>query len=317
MRSIEVGGPFPRVLEPTCGRGHFLEGLLDRPAPPREIRGFEIQPEHAEIARSLADRSGPTRLVVEVADLFQIDLERDLRWLESGPLLVVGNLPWVTTAALGASGGLNGPVRSNHRKLRGLDAMTGESNFDISEAIWLKLIRELAYESPTIALLCKSAVARNVLRAIQTANLPVTRATLWRVDAVRWFRAAVNACLLRVEVGPGPKATEAAVFADLHSVEPESILGIRRRQADRRHRRLPACRLRRRPMPADLATRGQARRQPGHGADPPRRWHASATSWAKSWTSKTNLSIPCSRGPTSPALDRSEPTDRSSSPSDR
>jgi hypothetical protein len=221
-----VGGPFLRVLEPTCGRGNFLEGLLDRPSPPREIRAYEIQPEHVDVARSLAHRLGPTRLDVQLADLFQLDLKRDLRWLETGPLLVVGNLPWVTTAALGASGGMNGPTRSNDRKLRGLDAMTGESNFDVSEAIWLKLIRELAFESPTIALLCKSAVARNLLRAIQTANLPVTKATLWRVDARRWFRATVDACLLRVEVGPGPKAVEAAIFADLGDEEPESTLGI-------------------------------------------------------------------------------------------
>ena len=221
-----VGGPYARVLEPTCGRGHFLEGLLGRPAPPREIRGFEVQPGHAEVARSLARPDGPTRLVVEAADLFRVDLARDLGWLEAGPLLVVGNLPWVTTAALGASGGLNGPPRSNTKKLRGIDAMTGASNFDISEAIWLKLIGELAHERPTIALLCKSAVARAVLRAVHVDDLPVTRATLWRLDALRWFRAAVDACLLRVEVGPGPRAIEAEVFGGLSDLEPGSTLGF-------------------------------------------------------------------------------------------
>ena len=227
LDALERSGGRPvRVLEPTCGRGHFIAELLDRPGPLREVRGFEIQPEHAEVARSLADRPGPTRLVVETADLFSIDLGRGLRWAESGPLLVVGNLPWVTTAALGASGGANGPARSNVRGSRGIDAMTGESNFDISEAIWLKLIRELAPEGPTIALLCKSAVARGVLRAIHADDLPVTRATLWRVDAFRWFRAAVDACLLRVEVGPGPKAVEAQVFGELSALEPESTLGL-------------------------------------------------------------------------------------------
>jgi hypothetical protein len=221
-----VGGPFTRVLEPTCGRGHFLAGLLARPVPPREIRGFEVQPDHAEVAQSLDRQAGPTRLLVEAADLFRIDLRRDLAWLEAGPLLVVGNLPWVTSAALGASGGLNGPARSNIKKLRGIDAMTGESNFDISEAIWIKLIRELAPDRPTIALLCKSAVARAVLRGVHLDDLPVSRATLWRIDAPRWFRANVDACLLRVEVGPGPRAVEAPVFADLSALEPESTLGF-------------------------------------------------------------------------------------------
>jgi len=219
-----IGERYARVLEPTCGRGHFLAGMLALAAPPREIRGLEIQPGHAEAARAL-DPSG-TRLVVRTADLFRLDLAREIPWVGSGPLLVVGNLPWVTTSALGASGGLNGPERSNVRGLRGIDAITGASNFDVSEAIWLKLIRELAPERPTIALLCKSAVARAVLRAVGRDGLPVTRAELWRVDAARWFRASVDACLLRVEVGPGPKAVEAAVHRDLRSAEPESTLGF-------------------------------------------------------------------------------------------
>jgi SAM-dependent methyltransferase len=220
------GGRPDRVLEPTCGRGHFIAELLDRPGPPREVLGLEIQPEHAEVARSLASPHHPTRLVVETADLFRVDLARDLDWRTDGPMLVVGNLPWVTASALGASGGVNGPSRSNVKGLRGIDARTGESNFDISEAIWLKLIRELSRESPTIALLCKSAVARAVLRAIHPAALPITRAAIWKVDAPRWFRASVDACLLRVELGTGPRATEAAVFERLSDIEPATTLGL-------------------------------------------------------------------------------------------
>jgi hypothetical protein len=66
------------------------------------------------------------------------------------------------------------------------------------------------------------------LQSIHSAHLPVTRATLWKIDAHRWFRASVDACLLRVEVGPGPKATEAAVFSKLGSEVPESTLGLDR-----------------------------------------------------------------------------------------
>jgi hypothetical protein len=227
LDALERIGERPtRVLEPTCGVGRFIAEILDRPEVPREVRGFEIQSEHTEIARTIVEPTGRTLVSIETADLFALDLRTDLRWVESGPLLVVGNLPWVTTAALGASGGANGPSRTNHRGLRGIDAMTGDSNFDISEAIWHKLIQELAHDRPTIALLCKTAVARAVFRAISSADLPITRATLWRIDALRWFRASVDACLLRVEVGPGPKATEATVFGGLSDREPESTLGI-------------------------------------------------------------------------------------------
>ena len=144
-----IGGRFDRVLEPTCGRGHFIEGIIGRPDRPGEIRGFEIQPGHAEAARTLG--APGVHLVIETADLFRLDLSRQIPWSGSGRLLVVGNLPWVTAAEVAASGGSNGPSRSNVRNLRGIDAMTGASNFDVSEAIWLKLIRELAPERPTIA----------------------------------------------------------------------------------------------------------------------------------------------------------------------
>ena len=224
-----IGARFARVLEPTCGRGHFLAALLDRPDPPREILGFEIQPEHARLAREATANPPPGVLArVEQADAFGLDFGRDLAWSTTGPVLVVGNLPWVTVAGLGASGGSNGPSRSNVRGLRGIDAATGASNFDISEALWIKLIRELAGQRPTIALLCKSAVARALLGAMETLDLPVAAATLWRVDAQRWFRASVDACLLLVEVDPArPRVAEVPVFADLLDDNPTSSLGVR------------------------------------------------------------------------------------------
>ena len=117
------GDRYPRCLEPTCGRGNFLRGMLNRPVPPMQVHGIEIQAEHADAAR-LRIGSPLVRTSIQTADLFLMDLGRDLAWSTTGPLLVVGNPPWVTTAAIGASGGSNGPVRSNVRRLRGIDAMT-------------------------------------------------------------------------------------------------------------------------------------------------------------------------------------------------
>ena len=44
------------------------------------------------------------------------------------------------------------------------------SNFDVAEAVWLKLARELAAEAPTIALLCKTSVARGILQFAHRAG---------------------------------------------------------------------------------------------------------------------------------------------------
>ena len=221
------GSTFDRVLEPTCGRGHFLDAVAATSWPAAELMGVEIQPDHAEAARRVVGDRG--RIVC--ADLFRLDLTRDLPWATAGAgrLLVVGNPPWVTVAALGASGGTErnpGPARSNSRGVAGLAAMTGGSNFDLAEATWIKLICDLARDEPTIALLCKATVARALLRSAEAADLPIRSATFWQIDAARWFGAAVSAGLLRVEVGPGPPVRAVPVFADLRATEPATTWGV-------------------------------------------------------------------------------------------
>src|SRR5262249_35602690 len=151
-----VGERWARVLEPTCGRGHFLAGLLALDPPPREVHGVELQGGHYLNALALAGRApAAVKAGVTGADLFALDLKLTPRRSEDGPLLVVGNPPWVTSAELGALGRGNAPPKRNVKGARGLDAKTGAANFDLAEAVWIKLLTELADERPTVALLCK------------------------------------------------------------------------------------------------------------------------------------------------------------------
>lgn len=183
-----------RVLEPTCGTGSFLRASAA--LRPREMLGLELQAAHAEQARCFAP-------VVD-GDIFTLNLERDLPWHNaSGSLLVIGNPPWVTNAQLGVLESENVPTKRNLRRLRGIDAMTGSSNFDIAEHIWLKLISDLCQEEPTIALLCKTSVARNVLTYAAQHALPIKSASLYRIDAKEWFGTSVDACLFVVDVRNG------------------------------------------------------------------------------------------------------------------
>ena len=220
-----IGSRWPRVLEPTCGRGGFLAGLIEQADPPREIRGFEIQPAHFHAAREVANASTSVQVEVRQANLFDLDLRRDLTWERGGPLLVVGNPPWITNTELGGLGSTNLPTKSNFKRLRGIDARTGASNFDIAEAVWLKLIRELADEGPTIALLCKTSAARAVLKFAASEGLPVVDASIHKIDARIWFGAAVDACLCRVTLGPGARFDRIRVFRDLRATEPEAEIG--------------------------------------------------------------------------------------------
>lgn len=221
-----IGKVWPRVLEPTCGSGNFITGLLNLAVPPREIQAIEIQETYFQRASKIAQQSLSTRVFVKQANLFNLKLRKDLKWSETGSLLVVGNPPWVTNSQLGTLGSQNLPLKTNLKALRGIEALTGHSNFDIAEYIWIKLIRELADEQPAIALLCKTSVARNVLQFAFDAALPITGAFIRMIDAKKWFGATVSACLFYVEVGAGARCYEAPVYRDLNATEPDYITGI-------------------------------------------------------------------------------------------
>ena len=211
-----IGTRWTRMLEPTCGRGHFLAGALAGPSPPRQVIGIEIQEAHAHEARAAARGCGQ----VIRASLFDVDLRRDLKWTVEGPLLVIGNPPWITNAELGLLGSTNLPRKHNLGGAVGLEARTGASNFDIAEAVWLKLMAELADERPTIALLCKTAVARKVLAQARQRGLPVADASIYRIDAARWFGAAVDGCLLRIRLEPGEPDRTVPIYDNLGQSAP-------------------------------------------------------------------------------------------------
>jgi hypothetical protein len=220
------GGTWTRALEPTCGVGNFIAGLRSLATPPLEIQGIEIQPRHA-LRTTLATENSESGSAIRIkqADIFKLNLA-ELAWSQTGPLLVVGNPPWVTNAELGGLDSENLPTKSNFKARSGFGAKTGESNFDIAEFIWIKIIKELAWSRPTIALLCKTAVARNVLAYAERAALPISSAEIYLIDAKKWFDAAVDACLFRVDVGFGETNYSASLYADLDAETPQSVLAM-------------------------------------------------------------------------------------------
>ena len=221
-----TGKVWPRVLEPACGSGNFITGLLNLAEPPLEIQAIEVQDTYWSKLRRIAELSSSTRVAIAQGNVWDLELLGDLQWHTRGDLLVVGNPPWVTNSHLGAIGSNNLPHKTNLKSLKGIDALTGSSNFDIAEYIWLKLIRELACVQPTIALLCKTSVARNVLQFSSDKALPITSASIRMIDAQKWFKVAVSACLFCVKIGSGKQSYEAAVYRNLQATEPESTIGI-------------------------------------------------------------------------------------------
>jgi hypothetical protein len=209
--------PWARVLEPTCGEGSFLSAAS---------RFVEAERVGIEVQRNYVDKAVTTGARIIAQNVFDLHLGSAIDWSSTGELLVVGNPPWVTNAELGAKGSINLPNKSNIRRLKGIDALTGASNFDIAESIFLKAIVELADDCPTIALLCKTQVARNVLGYCHRVGIPLSGSFIRRVDAKKWFGASVDACLFVTAVTEGPADWVVPVYPTLESVEPERRLGF-------------------------------------------------------------------------------------------
>lgn len=206
-------GDFDTLLEPTCGLGSFLQsgGTVFAKA---GLRGFEINRLHLEHARQALTATGMAgRVSLAEQDFFHADWP-GLMGDCPGRLLLLGNPPWVTNAEVSSLGGANVPLKNNFQGHRGIAARTGKANFDISEWMLIRLMESAASRPVVLAMLCKTATARKVLRHAWQKGGKVANASVHRIDAARHFGVSVDACLLVVETGTsGPH--EAGLYSSL------------------------------------------------------------------------------------------------------
>ncbi len=127
------------MVEPTCGLGNFVLAALDR-FPSAKCIGSEINPVYVEkLTATLAASDDSARCRVTRDSFFDMDWRAVFRDMPE-PVLVLGNPPWITNAQLGVLGSTNLPEKSNFQRHLGLDALTGKSNFDISEWMIIRLL---------------------------------------------------------------------------------------------------------------------------------------------------------------------------------
>lgn len=214
------------VLEPTCGKGAFLVAAR-RAWPNAALRGFELSHEYvAEARRALG---GPGTAVTQ-ANFFEIPWEEVVAGLPE-PFVIAGNPPWVTSSTLGTLAGKNVPVKSNFKGWAGLEALTGKSNFDISEWMLARLLSAARGRRFTLAMLCKASVARKLLERAALERWPLA-GEVRAIDARTHFSAAVSAVLVLLRAAPGARATTLDpawdVYSDLFGAEPSSRMAVRR-----------------------------------------------------------------------------------------
>ena len=104
---------------------------------------------------------------------------------------------------MGTISGQNLPGKGNFQGLKGLAALTGKSNFDISEAIILRILESMQSRLGTVAMLCKTTVARKITAYAHKQNLSFSAARLIRLNSKQIFDVSVDACLFMFSTGAG------------------------------------------------------------------------------------------------------------------
>ncbi|MGD0077694.1 MAG: SAM-dependent methyltransferase [Sedimentisphaerales bacterium] len=211
------------IVEPTCGSGTFVKAAAHS-CPSAEIFAFDLDRKYTKRLVKISD-SFRDRLHVEDQDFFDKDWKTFFDSL-NGEILVVGNPPWVTNASLGTIHGKNFPKKSNFQNHKGFAAKTGKANFDISEWILIKLLESLGCHCACVAMLCKTATARKVLKHAWTNCFPIGRASLHTIDAKSHFQVAVDACLFIVHTGTLDLSMTATVYRDISFNAKSSTIGM-------------------------------------------------------------------------------------------
>lgn len=187
-----------QIIEPTCGQGHFLMSC-NEVFPQANLLGVEIQNDYLETARKSLLELGVAVERLQLVNSSIFDFDFDYLQSQDVNVLAIGNPPWATNSELSQGQISNLPQKSNHRKLKGLEALTGASNFDICENIILDCLQKIKSKSLAVAMLCKTTVALNVIQELHKQNYPVSRIKLVKYNSQEIFNVSVPACLLYIE----------------------------------------------------------------------------------------------------------------------
>jgi len=182
------------IIEPSCGKGAFIRAALNEFRNSRII-GLEINDRYVEEAKlSISGFLNLENASIYQSDFFNTNWKSIISGL-TGYVLVVGNPPWVTSSELSLLNSKNLPSKSNFQNRRGIEAITGSGNFDISEWMLLQHVEWLSEREGAIALLCKYSVARKVIRQVKKKLGNRFSSYIYLIDAKAYFGASVEACL--------------------------------------------------------------------------------------------------------------------------
>jgi hypothetical protein len=213
------------IVEPTCGLGNFVLAAAEVFPETYQIFAYDINSDYVAALRKTLKYKKGIHYQVAQQDFFAFDWKKFFSTFR-GEILVIGNPPWVTNAVLGALGSNNLPQKSNFQNQSGFSAKTGKANFDISEWMLIKLIESLDGQRGCVAMLCKTATARKVLKHGWVKRFNIGRASIHLIDAASYFGVSVDACLLIVHTGIPDLSPTAGIYSDLTFNQKVTTFGL-------------------------------------------------------------------------------------------
>lgn len=205
---IKSQGIRPQVIiEPTCGLGNFIVASLLTFDTIEDVYGIEIYKPYIDELENRITKLGEkiTRVRIHLyhENIFDFDIEELANRINDRTVLAIGNPPWVTNSKLSEIGSENLPSKSNFKKVKGLEAITGKANFDIAEYISIRLIKKLSSDNVYFAFLLKNSVIKNILYEQKNSSANLSKIEQYNIDAQKEFGVSVSAALLYMRLFGG------------------------------------------------------------------------------------------------------------------
>jgi len=216
------------IIEPTSGTGGFI---LKAPKFFRSLKliyGVEIQKQHIWTSvyklillglNQKKQKKFTFSIKIIHDDVFNHEFKLDMK-NSNDSILIVGNPPWITISELSMLNSENLPKKSNIKKFSGFDALTGKSNFDITETIISKMINLFSKHKGKIAILCKNTVVRNILKETKDKQLNISNIRALGFNAKEYFGKNCNASLFIADFTPNRSET----FCTIANLEAPNVI---------------------------------------------------------------------------------------------
>jgi len=215
---LKKEGFYPQIIvEPTFGDGNFLLPIFEFYPKAELVYGIEIQPCHRwnallQLSSYLYSKPKPKVAFHLIEDnIFSHSFKKELFSLKGKKILLIGNPPWITTAELSKLEGTMHPVKSNFKKATGITAITGKSNFDVTEAIIHHLLNQFSGFTGKIAFLCKNSVIRNIMKFLPKASYGLSNIQALTIDTKAIFGRAAQASLFLATLSPVKRELQCTV----------------------------------------------------------------------------------------------------------